>query len=141
MGPDSPAIEILYRQLLSDLQEIVEISARHAQRGGDVQPARMLSEMTGCEAVVERIMETDRRIAESTDPRAPLPLELADVRNRARQLMSTILGNFARCRELLESYKASSLSHAQSLSNGVRAVSAYRDGRGAGPLHDYQQQG
>ncbi|MBI2840932.1 MAG: hypothetical protein HYX75_21655 [Acidobacteria bacterium] len=114
---------ILYGQLLSDLQALASISEEQSRRGGEMKPTELQDSMNVCGAIIDRVRDVDERIAKAGvrpgDPR------LATAAEQARQLVSTIVLNFARTADRMRQFREGSLANLQSMTSGVRVANAY----------------
>ncbi len=134
-------LDALYQDLLAELESLALLSDRQIHLAGTRRPSDLAESMAQCEPLLKKIQEIDCKIGVEIVGGVALPAEIIGTRDRVRQLTSTILTNFARCREHLEKFKENSLAQGQSLASGKKAVTAYRDGRLDGDSHDFQHQG
>lgn len=137
--PSSSAVD-LYAELTAALDELVAISEGQSRRAGSVLPTELIASTVGCERVLARIQELDRRLIGELGGR-PVPPEMEVARERARQLTTTALGNFARCHDLLEKYRATMLAQGRTLVDAQRTLSAYRNGTRGDATLDFGRHG
>ncbi len=114
---------ILYGQLLSDLQALAALSEEQSRRGGEMKPTELQDSMNACGLIIDRVREVDEKIAKAGVRRGDPTV--ASATERARQLVSTIVLNFARTADRMRQFREGSLANLQSMASGVRVANAY----------------
>lgn len=127
MTPPTVDPILLYDQLLSDLQALAALSEEQSRRGGEMKPTELQDSMNACGAIIERVREVDEKIAREVrrDDPGVAAAAAAPAAERARQLVSTIVLNFARTADRIREYREGSLANLQSMNSGVRVANAY----------------